>query len=91
MPEFHDREPEHQEWKRGVLAVEIELEEIDTTPYNLPSEPDAGREVQGEGHHARASRGGRDRRRLIVALAARQFVGQVVETETAERQRVHVP
>ena len=34
MPEFHDREPEHQEWKREVLAGEIELEEIDTEPYN---------------------------------------------------------
>ncbi|MEX0682089.1 MAG: LLM class flavin-dependent oxidoreductase [Dehalococcoidia bacterium] len=33
MPEFHDREPEHQEWKRGVLAGEIELDEIDTDPY----------------------------------------------------------
>ncbi|HUD61627.1 MAG TPA: LLM class flavin-dependent oxidoreductase [Acetobacteraceae bacterium] len=33
MPEFHDDEPAHQEWKRQVLAREIELEEIDTTPY----------------------------------------------------------
>jgi len=33
MPEFHDREPEHQEWKRVVLAGEIQLEEIDTDPY----------------------------------------------------------
>ena len=37
MPEFHEREPEHQEWKRGVLAGEIELDEIDTQPYNMPS------------------------------------------------------
>ncbi len=37
MPEFHDREPEHQEWKRKVLAREIELEEIDTQPYNMPT------------------------------------------------------
>ncbi len=35
MPEFHDREPEHQEWKAGVLAGEIELDEIDTSPYQL--------------------------------------------------------
>jgi alkanesulfonate monooxygenase SsuD/methylene tetrahydromethanopterin reductase-like flavin-dependent oxidoreductase (luciferase family) len=35
MPEFHDREPEHQEWKRKVLAREIDLEEIDTQPYNF--------------------------------------------------------
>ena len=33
MPEFHGREPEHQEWKRRVLAREIELEEIDTAAY----------------------------------------------------------
>jgi alkanesulfonate monooxygenase SsuD/methylene tetrahydromethanopterin reductase-like flavin-dependent oxidoreductase (luciferase family) len=30
MPEFHAREPEHQEWKRKVLSGEIELEEADT-------------------------------------------------------------
>ena len=30
MPEFHAREPEHQEWKAAVLAGEIELDEIDT-------------------------------------------------------------
>jgi alkanesulfonate monooxygenase SsuD/methylene tetrahydromethanopterin reductase-like flavin-dependent oxidoreductase (luciferase family) len=35
MPEFHDREPQHQEWKAGVLAGEIELDEIDTSPYQL--------------------------------------------------------
>ncbi len=35
MPEFHDREPEHQEWKRKVLAGEITLDEIDTQPYNF--------------------------------------------------------
>jgi alkanesulfonate monooxygenase SsuD/methylene tetrahydromethanopterin reductase-like flavin-dependent oxidoreductase (luciferase family) len=33
MPEFHEREDEHQEWKQAVLAGEIDLEEIDTTPY----------------------------------------------------------
>jgi hypothetical protein len=33
MPEFHANEPAHQEWKRQVLAREIELEEIDTTPH----------------------------------------------------------
>lgn len=33
MPEFHAREPEHQAWKQGVLAGEIQLEEIDTTPF----------------------------------------------------------
>ena len=34
MPEFHEMEPDHQEWKRRVLAGEIELSEIDTDPYN---------------------------------------------------------
>lgn len=29
MPEFHERDAEHQEWKRAVMAREIELEEID--------------------------------------------------------------
>src|ERR1700726_1692490 len=33
MPEFHGNEPAHQEWKRKVLAREVELEAIDTTPY----------------------------------------------------------
>ena len=35
MPEFHEREGEHQEWKRKVLAGEADLEEIDTAPYNM--------------------------------------------------------
>jgi alkanesulfonate monooxygenase SsuD/methylene tetrahydromethanopterin reductase-like flavin-dependent oxidoreductase (luciferase family) len=33
MPEFQAMEPEHQAWKQKVLAGEIQLEEIDTTPY----------------------------------------------------------
>ncbi len=33
MPEFHADEPAHQEWKRRVLAGEIRLDEIDTTPF----------------------------------------------------------
>jgi len=37
MPEFHAREPEHQEWKQGVLAGEIELDTIDTDPHNFRS------------------------------------------------------
>jgi alkanesulfonate monooxygenase SsuD/methylene tetrahydromethanopterin reductase-like flavin-dependent oxidoreductase (luciferase family) len=37
MPEFHGRESEHQEWKQGVLAGEIELESIDTDPHNFRS------------------------------------------------------
>ncbi|MGI8925674.1 MAG: LLM class flavin-dependent oxidoreductase [Tepidiformaceae bacterium] len=34
MPEFQEREPQHQEWKRRVLAGETELEELDTSPYS---------------------------------------------------------
>lgn len=37
MPEFHGREPEHQEWKQKVLAGEIQLEEIDVDPFNTPT------------------------------------------------------
>jgi alkanesulfonate monooxygenase SsuD/methylene tetrahydromethanopterin reductase-like flavin-dependent oxidoreductase (luciferase family) len=33
MPEFHDRDGEHQKWKQSVLAGEIDLPEIDTDPY----------------------------------------------------------
>ncbi|HEY2813583.1 MAG TPA: LLM class flavin-dependent oxidoreductase [Acidimicrobiales bacterium] len=36
MPEFQGRDAEHQEWKQAVLAGEIDLEEIDTTPYAMP-------------------------------------------------------
>ena len=36
MPEFHDRDPEHQQWKEAVLAGEIALEEIDTQTYRTP-------------------------------------------------------
>ncbi len=35
MPEFHALESEHQQWKRAVLAGDIQLDEIDTTPHNL--------------------------------------------------------
>ncbi len=37
MPEFHADEPAHQAWKQRVLAGEIELDEIDTTPYQMRS------------------------------------------------------
>jgi alkanesulfonate monooxygenase SsuD/methylene tetrahydromethanopterin reductase-like flavin-dependent oxidoreductase (luciferase family) len=33
MPEFHADIPAHEEWKRKVLAGEIELEELDTEPF----------------------------------------------------------
>jgi hypothetical protein len=41
MPEFHEREPEHQEWKRKVLSGQIELEEMDTAtfPDRSPARP----------------------------------------------------
>jgi alkanesulfonate monooxygenase SsuD/methylene tetrahydromethanopterin reductase-like flavin-dependent oxidoreductase (luciferase family) len=35
MPEFHASEAAHQQWKAAVLAGEIQLEEIDTDPYNF--------------------------------------------------------
>jgi hypothetical protein len=37
MPEFHEREPQHQAWKQAVLAGEIELAEIDTSQYTVYS------------------------------------------------------
>ena len=33
MPEFHENIPTHEEWKAGVLAGEIELEEVDTEAF----------------------------------------------------------
>ena len=33
MDEFHDSEPQHQEWKNAVLSGDLELEELDTEPY----------------------------------------------------------
>ncbi|MEP6660402.1 MAG: LLM class flavin-dependent oxidoreductase [Acidimicrobiales bacterium] len=33
MPEFQERDSIHQAWKQGVLAKEIELDDIDITPY----------------------------------------------------------
>jgi alkanesulfonate monooxygenase SsuD/methylene tetrahydromethanopterin reductase-like flavin-dependent oxidoreductase (luciferase family) len=35
MPEFKAREDQHQEWKQAVLNGEIELEDIDTEPFNF--------------------------------------------------------
>ncbi len=36
MPEFVERDPEHQEWKRSVLAGETTFAEVDTSPEVLP-------------------------------------------------------
>lgn len=35
MPEFHADQPAHEAWKQDVLAGRIELEELDTEPYDL--------------------------------------------------------
>ena len=35
MPEFQAMQPEHEAWKAAVLAGEIELEDIDTEPFNI--------------------------------------------------------
>jgi alkanesulfonate monooxygenase SsuD/methylene tetrahydromethanopterin reductase-like flavin-dependent oxidoreductase (luciferase family) len=36
MPEFHEREPDHQAWKHDVLSGALELEELDTEPFAMP-------------------------------------------------------
>ena len=41
MPEFHEREAEHQEWKRAVMAREIELEDIDLADHKRLAVMDA--------------------------------------------------
>lgn len=41
MPEFHERESRHQEWKQAVLTGDIELEELDTEPYSARGRPAA--------------------------------------------------
>ena len=35
MPEFHESHKEQEKWKAAVLAGEIELEDIDTEPFNI--------------------------------------------------------
>jgi alkanesulfonate monooxygenase SsuD/methylene tetrahydromethanopterin reductase-like flavin-dependent oxidoreductase (luciferase family) len=34
MPEFHANIPAHEDWKRGVMAGDIQLEEIDTEAFS---------------------------------------------------------
>ncbi|MSQ68358.1 MAG: LLM class flavin-dependent oxidoreductase [Gammaproteobacteria bacterium] len=46
MPEFHDREPAQQAWKGAVLAGELRLAEIDTTPYRQRVLADPGQRTQ---------------------------------------------
>ena len=35
MPEFHKRDPKHQEWKQAVLSGDMQLEEVDTAPHTI--------------------------------------------------------
>lgn len=35
MPEFHGRHADQEAWKAAVLNREIELEDIDTEPFNM--------------------------------------------------------
>ncbi len=37
MPEFHAEEESHAAWKQSVLSSAIELEELDTTPFDVYS------------------------------------------------------
>jgi hypothetical protein len=37
MPEFHEREPEHQEWKRQIINGEIEIKHYDLDAYRMRS------------------------------------------------------
>jgi len=46
MPEFQARDDAQQDWKRRVLAGEVELEEIDTSPYMQRGVADPGRKDQ---------------------------------------------
>jgi hypothetical protein len=49
MPEFHDREKDHQEWKRAVLSGELELERIDIEAHGFrrPKLPDNASIAEG--------------------------------------------
>jgi alkanesulfonate monooxygenase SsuD/methylene tetrahydromethanopterin reductase-like flavin-dependent oxidoreductase (luciferase family) len=49
MPEFHAMEPDHQAWKRRVLAGEIELADIDTAPHTLASNQTPSRKLREMG------------------------------------------
>ena len=77
-PSSTTREAEHQEWKRGVLPGEIELDEIDTAAVQHAVEPDADDEAQGCGADARA--GGRGHRQGLDQLAENAFSGGTVKS-----------
>jgi hypothetical protein len=36
MPEFVERDDEHQRWKQAVLSRDLELPEVDTSPSAVP-------------------------------------------------------
>jgi luciferase family oxidoreductase group 1 len=48
MPDFRDHTAEQEVWKRAVLAGEIELEDIDTSPYMERGIADPSKKVQTE-------------------------------------------
>jgi alkanesulfonate monooxygenase SsuD/methylene tetrahydromethanopterin reductase-like flavin-dependent oxidoreductase (luciferase family) len=67
MPEFHAREPQHQEWKRDVLAGRVTLEELDTSTHKVYAHqnedivrltPDELKRKMAEKEAARAAGGG---------------------------------
>lgn len=72
MPEFQDRDDKHQAWKRRVVAGEIKLEEIDTTPYaKFLGQPD---------EHLAASESATDlKKRLEARDAMRRQSGEAAE------------
>lgn len=62
MPEFQTREAEHQKWKADVLSGRIELEELDTTPFDkYLGQPD---------EHLAASRGATEIKKMLEAREA---------------------
>lgn len=52
MPEFHERDGDHQAWKKAVLAGDLELDEIDTDPYDAYSLQSPVSEVKKSGKKA---------------------------------------
>lgn len=52
MPEFHERDGEHQAWKQAVISGEIALEQIDTDPYDAYSLQSPVSEVKKSGKEA---------------------------------------
>ncbi len=59
MPEFHADEASHQEWKQAVLNREIELEDIDTEPFNFSRGREPSLKPSAEGRDMVAGTSGR--------------------------------